>query len=61
MSQIVYVCTGNCQAEISEEQYKEGLTHCGADTCDKKGALFHKSQKCDTCGSVYPPDQSHEH
>ena len=61
MSQTVYVCTGTCQAEISEEQFKEGLTHCGADTCDKKGVLFDKSQKCDTCGPVYPPAQPHEH
>ncbi len=61
MSQTVYVCPGNCQAEISEEQFKEGLTHCGAETCDKKGVPFEKRLKCEVCGAVYLPNQSHEH
>ena len=61
MSQTVYVCTGTCQAEISEEQYKAGLTKCGAETCDKKGVPFDKRLKSDTCAEIYQETQTHDH
>jgi len=35
--QKTYVCTGTCQAVITEEQYKSGLTKCGAESCNMKG------------------------
>ena len=35
--QKTYVCLGTCQAVITEEQYKNGLTKCGAKSCDLKG------------------------
>lgn len=35
--QKTYVCLGTCQAVITEEQYKNGLTKCGAESCDLKG------------------------
>lgn len=61
MPQTVYVCTGACQAEITQEQYDAGLTSCGAENCDKKGVPFEKRLKCENCGTVYPPDQIHQH
>jgi len=36
-NQKTYVCLGTCQAVITEEQYKNGLTKCGAETCTLKG------------------------
>ena len=35
--QKTYVCLGSCQAVVNEEQYKNGLTTCGADSCTMKG------------------------
>ena len=40
MNRKVYICTGGCGAEISEEQYKAGLTKCGAEGCSHKGKPF---------------------
>jgi hypothetical protein len=28
-----HVCMGTCQAVITDEQYKGGLTKCGAESC----------------------------
>lgn len=35
--QKTYVCLGTCQGVVTEEQYKNGLTHCGAEGCNLKG------------------------
>ena len=32
-----YVCMGTCQAVVNEEQFKAGLTACGADACTLHG------------------------
>ena len=61
MNKIVYVCTGTCKAEISEEQYKGGLTKCGTDGCTMKGHNFEKRTKCGICGKVFKEDVQHSH
>lgn len=43
-------CTGTCQAVISDEQYKNGLTKCGAESCDMKGQPFIKGHKSEVTG-----------
>ncbi len=35
-----YVCTGTCGAVVSEEEYNNGLTVCGAEVCTMKGQPF---------------------
>jgi hypothetical protein len=42
MNKVIYVCPGTCKAEVSEEQYKAGLTKCGAEECTLKGHEFEK-------------------
>lgn len=61
MNKVVYVCTGSCKAEISEEQYKGGLTKCGAKGCTMEGYDFEKRFKCDTCGEVFKEKEIHNH
>ena len=61
MDKAVYVCTGECKAEISQERYDAGLTACGADGCSMKGKPFAKMQKCTVCGEVYKEDSGHNH
>lgn len=36
----MYVCTGTCKAEISQEAYDNGLVACGATDCTKHGEPF---------------------
>jgi len=43
--QKTYVCLGTCQAVITEEQYKNGLTQCGAESCTLKGHPFVEGKK----------------
>ncbi len=43
-----YVCLGTCQAVITEEQYNNGLTKCGAKECtlyDHPFVQGHKSEE----------------
>ncbi|MEK7595768.1 MAG: hypothetical protein AAB443_04260 [Patescibacteria group bacterium] len=61
MAKIVYVCSGTCQAEVTEEQYKNGLTKCGANVCSMKGHEFEKRLKCEECGALYKEGEAHKH
>lgn len=40
MNKKVYVCTGTCNAEVSQEAYDNGLVVCGAKDCTKHGEPF---------------------
>lgn len=54
--QKTYVCLGTCQAVISEEQYKNGLTKCGAADCTMHGQPFVVGHKSETSGKNEPDD-----
>lgn len=61
MNTPVYICEGTCAAKISEEQYKNGLTKCGADVCTLKGHEFTKMYECADCSKVMKEDTPHPH
>ena len=61
MKKIVYICIGTCKAEISEEQYRDGLTKCGGEGCTLKGHDFEKRLKCIECGAVFKETETHNH
>lgn len=61
MNKAVYVCTGTCKAEVSEEQYKAGLNKCGTESCTLKGHEFEKRLKCVECGVVFKEEEIHVH
>jgi hypothetical protein len=45
-----WVCMGACQAVISQKEYDEGLTKCGAESCDMHGKPFVKGTKDEVTG-----------
>jgi hypothetical protein len=51
-----YICTGSCHAEITEEQYNNGLTACGADVCTMKGQPFVERKSPDMVINTQPDD-----
>lgn len=61
MSNQTHVCLGSCQAQIPEEEYKNGLMACGNDACENKGKQFVKGDKCTACGKTYAEGQEHQH
>ncbi len=61
MDKKVYICTGTCAAEISEERYKAGLTKCGTPDCTMYGHTFAERFKCHVCGKLYKPGENHHH
>lgn len=61
MNKPVYVCTGTCKAEISEEQYNGGLVRCGTEGCTLKDHDFEKRVKCTECGTVFKEEEVHTH
>lgn len=61
MDKTVYVCTGTCKAEISEEQYAGGLVKCGAKGCTHEGHTFEKRLKCTECGTIFAESDHHAH
>lgn len=52
--QKTYVCLGTCQAVITEEQYNNGLTKCGAEVCTMKGQPFVEGKKNEATGKNEP-------
>jgi hypothetical protein len=52
MDETVYVCTGTCKAEITQDQYDGGLTKCGAADCSMHGQPFEKRHKHED-GSIH--------
>ena len=62
MVKVVYICTGTCKAEISEEEYNKGLTKCGAPQgCTHLGHAFEKRMKCHLCRALYKEGEAHIH
>lgn len=57
----VYICTGTCKAEISEEEYNKGLIKCGAQGCTHFGHAFEKKMKCLVCGAYFNEGETHTH
>lgn len=57
----MYICTGTCEAKISEEEFKNGLTACGTEGCTHKGHTFEKRLECHVCGKLYKEDENHTH
>ncbi|MDO8435710.1 MAG: hypothetical protein Q7S89_03470 [bacterium] len=54
-----YVCTGVCGGSVSEEEYNEGKTTCGAETCPNFQQPFEKRMVCDACGVEYKEGEEH--
>ena len=52
-----YVCLGTCQAVITEEQYKNGLTQCGTETCTLKGHPLVPGRKNPETGKTEATEQ----
>lgn len=61
MSKKQYVCLGDCQALIPEEQYNMGLKVCGNQTCNLKGKSFVRGSKCSECGRNSSEEKPHKH
>jgi len=61
MNNVVYVCSGNCQAVISKEQFNNGLTKCGTQSCDMYQKPFEKKEQCDICGKIFSENKIHTH
>lgn len=61
MNMPVYVCKGSCHAKISEEQYNNGLTRCGASDCEQNGQPFTKMYECVECHELLEEDVPHTH
>lgn len=49
-----YVCTGSCQAVVTEEEYNKGLTNCGAEGCTMKGQPLVPGKKSEATGKNEP-------
>lgn len=59
MDQTVHTCTGGCGAVITQEQYDQGLTACGAQGCNHHGQPFEKRIKCGSCGVLHKEGETH--
>lgn len=39
---VAYICEGSCNAQITQEQYNNGLVKCGAKNCNLYNKPFKK-------------------
>lgn len=56
-----YFCNGTDQAVVTEEQYNQGLTKCGNESCSMYGQPFEKGLYCTTCQKRIAEDEQGEH
>jgi len=56
--QKTYVCLGTCQAVISEEKYKAGLTKCGTNECNMYDQPFVPGKKNEATGKNEPTEET---
>lgn len=61
MDETVYVCMGTCGAQVSQAQYDNGLTVCGAEACTLKGQPFKKMFRCADCQELHAEEEVHQH
>lgn len=61
MDKDVYICTGSCEAKISQERYDQGLTKCGTKDCSMFSQPFKKMKQCRECSTIYEQDYPHTH
>ncbi len=59
MAEKRYVCTGECQGSVSEEEYKQGKNKCAAPDCDKHGEPLELRFHCKKCGVNYREGVTH--
>lgn len=56
----IYICKGTCQAEITQEQYDQGITQCGATECTLHGHPFTKMEKDTDSGDITPIEDNNQ-
>lgn len=56
-----YFCNGTDQAVVTQEQYNQGLTKCGNESCSLHGQPFEKGLYCTTCGRKITTQEESQH
>jgi hypothetical protein len=56
-----YGCAGSCGGEVTEAQYKAGMTKCGDKSCERYGKPLEKLQFCSSCNEYYPNESAADH
>jgi len=56
-----YFCNGTDQAVVTQEQYDQGLTKCGNESCSLHAHPFEKGLYCTICQKRVTQDQVSEH
>ncbi len=59
MAETVYICEGSCGAVVPEADYEAGLTTCQHEDCDRHGEEFTEQRRCESCRTVFAPDEDH--
>lgn len=56
-----YFCTGTCGAVVTQEQYDQGLTKCGDESCNMHDKPFERGLFCVSCEKRIGEEEKDQH
>ena len=56
-----YFCTGTCSAVVTQEQYDQGLTKCGDESCNMHDKPFERGSFCVSCEKRIGEEEKKQH
>lgn len=60
MAEVRYICPGSCNKIISEEDFKNGITMCDSENCERNGQPLLMKLFCPNCEVYYGEEETHE-
>ena len=55
----VYACSGDCHQWVTEEEYKDGRTHCVVQECTRYKRPYEEKFYCEECRKVFDKGKMH--
>ncbi|MEK6969148.1 MAG: hypothetical protein AABW48_01845 [Nanoarchaeota archaeon] len=59
MSEIRYLCAGNCRTMVSIKEFKEGKRTCPVESCTKYNQSLERGEYCSHCNTCFEEGEDH--
>ncbi len=59
MSEIRYLCEGNCNTKVTVDEFKQGRIKCTTENCESNGKSLFRGEYCSSCNSTFDEGEAH--
>ena len=59
MSEIRYLCEGNCNTKVTIDEFKQGKNTCTSKDCDNHGQPLIRGEYCPSCNTTFDEGEDH--